>query len=136
MLQFHGVPDTAHDWVSTPKEQFEKLLNYLAAEKYTVIALRDLAKYVDPAVAPNDAWGAIEDRKRLLAAGKNGSNARPAKTDDELRAWLENMFLLPDVLHVPPISSHGQPSEIIKLFGGPDQLLQAVNDLQGLLYGS
>ncbi|MFN9355658.1 MAG: EcoAI/FtnUII family type I restriction enzme subunit R [Alphaproteobacteria bacterium] len=45
-------------------------------------------------------------------------------------------FLLPDVLRVPPISTHGQPAEIIKLFGGPDQLRQAVNDLQGLLYGA
>jgi len=45
-------------------------------------------------------------------------------------------FVLPDVLHVPPISSHGQPAEIIRLFGGPDQLRQAVNNLQGLLYGT
>ncbi|MBI1273334.1 MAG: DEAD/DEAH box helicase [Alphaproteobacteria bacterium] len=45
-------------------------------------------------------------------------------------------FVLPDVLHVPPISAHGQPAEIIRLFGGPDQLRQAVNELQGLLYGS
>jgi type I restriction enzyme, R subunit len=45
-------------------------------------------------------------------------------------------FLLPDVLRVPPISTHGQPAEIIRLFGGPDQLRQAVNDLQGLLYGA
>lgn len=45
-------------------------------------------------------------------------------------------FVLPDVLRVPPISTHGQPAEIIKLFGGPDELRQAVNDLQGLLYGT
>ncbi len=45
-------------------------------------------------------------------------------------------FVLPDVLHVPPISDHGQPGEIIRLFGGPDQLRQAVNELQGMLYGS
>ena len=45
-------------------------------------------------------------------------------------------FVLPDVLHVPPISQHGQPGEIIRLFGGSDKLRQAVNDLQGMLYGS
>lgn len=45
-------------------------------------------------------------------------------------------FLLPDVLHVPPISDHGNPGEIIRLFGGPEQLRSAVNDLQGILYGS
>lgn len=44
-------------------------------------------------------------------------------------------FLLPDVLRVPPISTHGQPAEIIQLFGGPEQLRKAVDELQGLLYG-
>jgi len=58
--------------------------------------------------------------------------------DELLEKYAEHgdaQFLLPDVLRVPPISTHGQPAEIIKLFGGPDQLRQAVNDLQGLLYG-
>jgi type I restriction enzyme, R subunit len=45
-------------------------------------------------------------------------------------------FVLPDVLHVPPISEHGQPGEIIRLFGTPDNLRRAVNDLQVILYGS
>ncbi len=45
-------------------------------------------------------------------------------------------FLLPDVLHVPPISEHGSPAEIIRLFGGPDKLRSAVTDLQGILYAS
>jgi len=45
-------------------------------------------------------------------------------------------FLLPDVLRVPPISTHGQPAEIIQIFGGPEKLRQAVTDLQGLLYGA
>jgi len=91
VLQFHGVPDTAHDWVSTPKEQFERFLQYLADERYTVIAMRDLAKYVDPDVVPGDAWGAIEDRKKLIEKGRDGSIARPAKTDAELASWLANM---------------------------------------------
>jgi len=56
-----------------------------------VIALRDLAKYVDPGVTPNDPWGAIEDRKRLLEKNRNGSNSRPAKDDTDLAAWLANM---------------------------------------------
>jgi peptidoglycan/xylan/chitin deacetylase (PgdA/CDA1 family) len=91
VLQFHGVPDTAHDWVTTPKEQFERFLQYLADEKCTVVALRDLAKYVDPDVTPNDPWGAIEDRKKLIEKGRDASNTRPAKTDAELAAWLANM---------------------------------------------
>jgi type I restriction enzyme R subunit len=45
-------------------------------------------------------------------------------------------FILPDVLKVPPIADHGQPSEIITLFGGPDQLRNAVAELQNLLYAA
>jgi peptidoglycan/xylan/chitin deacetylase (PgdA/CDA1 family) len=44
VLQFHGVPDTAHDWVNTSREQFEEYLKYLADNQYRVIALRDLMK--------------------------------------------------------------------------------------------
>jgi type I restriction enzyme R subunit len=58
--------------------------------------------------------------------------------DELLEKYAEHgdaQFELPDVLKVPPISTHGQPAEIIKLFGGAEQLRQAVNDLQGLLYG-
>ncbi len=93
VLQFHGVPDTAHDWVSTKKEQFEAFMDHLAKEKYTVIALRDLAKYVDPKVIPTDPWGVIEDRKRLLAENRDGSNARPATDDQALRDWLESAIV-------------------------------------------
>ena len=77
VLQFHGVPDTAHDWVNTTKEQFEAYMKYLADEKFTVIAMRDLAKYVDPAVVPNDPFGVIEDRKKLIEAKRDGDE-RPA----------------------------------------------------------
>lgn len=90
VLQFHGVPDTAHSWVSTRPEQFAAFMKYLADEHCTVIALRDLARYVDPEVAPQNAFGVIEDRQRLIAAGRDMSNSRPAKHDDDLRDWLEN----------------------------------------------
>jgi peptidoglycan/xylan/chitin deacetylase (PgdA/CDA1 family) len=93
VLQFHGVPDTAHDWVSTKKEQFEAFLKYLADEKCTVIAMRDLARYVDPDVVPSDPFGVIEDRKKLVEAKRDGANARPAKGDDELRYWLDNALV-------------------------------------------
>ena len=59
--------------------------------------------------------------------------------DELLEKYAEHgdaQFLLPDVLRVPPISTHGQPAEIIRLFGGPEQLRQAVNELQGLLYAA
>ncbi len=93
VLQFHGVPDTAHDWVTTKKEQFEAFVKYLADEKFTVIAMRDLAKFVDPEVAPSDPFGVIEDRKKLVEAKRDGSTGRPAKSDDELRYWLDNALV-------------------------------------------
>lgn len=47
VLTIHGVPDTAHPWVTTPPELFEEYLKYLHEHGYRVIALRDLARYVD-----------------------------------------------------------------------------------------
>jgi type I restriction enzyme R subunit len=43
---------------------------------------------------------------------------------------------IPDVLKVPPISEYGNVSEIIRFFGGPEQLRTAVNELQILLYAA
>ncbi len=45
-------------------------------------------------------------------------------------------FVLPDVLHVPPISNHGQVAEIIRYFGSADQLRIAVTNLQNELYAA
>ncbi len=66
ILQFHGVPDTAHDWVSSNAQNFEAYLKYLKLEKYRVIALRDLREYVDPSVTPADPKAIIEARKLRL----------------------------------------------------------------------
>lgn len=43
---------------------------------------------------------------------------------------------LPDVLKVPPLSSHGNPLEIAAVFGGPHQLREAVEALEELLYAA
>jgi peptidoglycan/xylan/chitin deacetylase (PgdA/CDA1 family) len=92
VLQFHGVPDTAHHWVNTPKAKFEQYMRYLAVEGCKVIALRDLAKYIDPAIKPNSAMGVIEDRKEVLAQKLDYQNTRRPKDDAELRFWLRNML--------------------------------------------
>ena len=93
VIQLHGVPDTAHSWVNTPTPLFESYVKYLADNGYRVVALRDLARYVDPTVVPSNPWGVIEDRKRLLSSGRDGSNARPARSDAELRGWLSSMLV-------------------------------------------
>ena len=43
-------------------------------------------------------------------------------------------FKVPDILKVPPISSHGNVLEIADKFGGPEQLRAALEDMQMLLY--
>ncbi len=48
----------------------------------------------------------------------------------------ELQFTLPDVLKVPPISSHGNVNEIMGRFGGAANLRSAVNQLQSLLYAA
>ncbi len=91
VLQFHGVPDKAHSWVNTPVEKFKQYMQYLAENGYRVIALRDLARYVDPQIAPLNPTGVIENRKRSLELGISLENFRRPKDEADLRYWLENM---------------------------------------------
>jgi peptidoglycan/xylan/chitin deacetylase (PgdA/CDA1 family) len=70
VLQFHGTPDTAHDWVTTSTKQFESYLQYLADNRFQVIALRDLSRYVDSDSVPADAWRIIDARQRKLNDSK------------------------------------------------------------------
>jgi peptidoglycan/xylan/chitin deacetylase (PgdA/CDA1 family) len=66
VLQFHGVPDTAHDWVSSNEQNFEAYMKYLNLEGYQVIALRDLQEYVDPDAIPADVHSVIEARRKSV----------------------------------------------------------------------
>lgn len=58
----------------------------------------------------------------------------------ELLAKYEEFGLMqihiPDALKVPPISERGNVGEIIGFFGGPEQLKNAVIELQSLLYSA
>lgn len=73
VLQFHGAPDTAHSWVNTPRQNFEAFMKYLAVNQYRVIAVRDLAEYVDARAVPQDPMQVIDERKQLLASQPNRS---------------------------------------------------------------
>lgn len=66
ILQFHGAPDTAHDWVSTGQQNFEAYMNYLAVHHYKVIALRDLDKYLGTDSEPSDTMQVIRNRQESL----------------------------------------------------------------------
>ena len=48
ILTFHGVPAFEHPWVDTKPDAFEAYMTYLHKNDCTVIALGDLAQYVDP----------------------------------------------------------------------------------------
>lgn len=91
VLQFHGTPDTAHSWVNTPEDRFQLYMNYLAENGFTVIALRDLDRFVDPEVRPADPEFVINDRRRLIESGKSNQNFRRPKTEAGLKFWLQNM---------------------------------------------
>ncbi len=48
---FHGVPDMEHPAVSLEPAVFKVMMQYLMDNHYKVIALRDLAEYIDPVKA-------------------------------------------------------------------------------------
>ena len=91
VVQFHGVPDEVHPWVNTSVKKFRAYMKYLADNGYTVIALRDLAKYIDPSVRPVDPFGAIRDRQRAIKSGSSRDNTRKPTDTADLRRWLQNM---------------------------------------------
>ncbi len=54
VLVFHGVPDALNPVLDTSEERFASYLRYFAEAGCNVIALRDLKRYVDPQVHPDD----------------------------------------------------------------------------------
>lgn len=46
VLTLHGVPDTAHPWVTIPVALFEEYLRALRDGGFRVVALRDVARYL------------------------------------------------------------------------------------------
>lgn len=76
VLQFHGVPDIEHPWVNSLPARFEEFMQFLRAEGYKVIALRDLERYVDPGQAPANPLTVIERRQAAVKKAKAASPAR------------------------------------------------------------
>lgn len=91
ILQFHGVPDGRHPFVSTPSGRFREYLGYLKTNGYRVVAVRDLEPYVDWSNLPDDPTMKIRqpvrpDEMLRLAVEVEASRAEP-------RYWLENMLI-------------------------------------------
>jgi peptidoglycan/xylan/chitin deacetylase (PgdA/CDA1 family) len=64
VLCFHGVPARDHPWVNCEAEEFRKYMATLKEEGCTVIAMRDLVKYVDPKKGPEDPYAPIRAREK------------------------------------------------------------------------
>ena len=86
VVQFHGVPDVAHPWVNTPPERFREYMAYLKNNGFNVIALRDLARYVDPANSPKDAMKSVR-----FTSGNMELAPEVAATQQNLPFWVTNM---------------------------------------------
>ncbi|MDB4339014.1 polysaccharide deacetylase family protein [Rhodopirellula sp.] len=67
IMQFHGVPDTAHGWVSSSVTKFDSYMRYLALKRFKVIALRDLGTMVKAKPVPEDPMRVIRERKIELS---------------------------------------------------------------------
>ncbi len=91
VLQFHGVSDNAHPWVHTQPDKFEAYMRTLARGGFQVIAMRDLAKYVDWHVAPIRYDDVIKDRQQAIATKTSRDNFRWTNDRTQAKAWLENM---------------------------------------------
>ena len=69
----HGVPDIEYPTVGVEPARFEELMKYLKDNQYTVISMRDVAKYVDAAKTTQvlsfrrtQIWGGVTTRGNQL----------------------------------------------------------------------
>jgi peptidoglycan/xylan/chitin deacetylase (PgdA/CDA1 family) len=96
ILQFHGVPDTAHHWVSTPPEQFEAFMKYLALNGFRVIALRELSRYVD-------SDRPTEQYQTLIAKRTEVARRQIDAENDELAALWPADLPVPEASELAPL---------------------------------
>jgi type I restriction enzyme R subunit len=70
--------------------------------------------------------------------GKYGKEAREILSVmlDKYADHGPDQFAIPEILEVPPISQYGTVGEIVECFGGVQQLRNAVDEMQRLLYAA
>jgi hypothetical protein len=115
VLQFHGVPDRAHPWVNTSSDNFKQFMKYLHDHDYTVIALRDLSRYLADGCIPKDPEMIIQDRQRMIASGQSIVGHRSPHDAKALRTWLENMVVYHQFSPAEIVAATGlSPAEVTK----------------------
>jgi type I restriction enzyme R subunit len=143
------APELRTQWADPEKRS--EIIRLLEERGISFTELADAAK--QPEADPFDLLCHLAFNAPLRTRRERAQQLRESKKDffsrfgPEARQILEELlekyaehgnaqFVLPDVLHIPPISDHGKPSEIISHFGSPEILRQAVRDLQNLLYAA
>jgi peptidoglycan/xylan/chitin deacetylase (PgdA/CDA1 family) len=104
VLQFHGVPDVKHPWVHTPPENFRQYMSYLKDHDYRVIALREVAPYIDESNPPDDPIAST--RYRMREPDKLPLPVEMTATRAEQGYWLANML-------GPHQYSHGEAAQVL-----------------------
>src|ERR1035438_8706525 len=146
----HVTPEELRDaWMDL--ERRHEIVSELAKRGIEFESLADAAKMPD--ADPFDLLchfafqSTVRTRKDRAAKLKDDPSAFLGKYGGTARAVLTAMldkyadhgteqFSIPEILEVPPISQYGNVSEIVKSFGGAQQLRTAVNDMQRLLYAA
>jgi len=110
VVQFHGVPDIAHPWVHTPPERFREYMDYLKQNGFHVIAMRDLAPYIDPVQPPKDAMAMVH-----YGASPLDLPQEVLATRADAAFWIDNMIA----------RHHYAIDEAAGVFGLPAKTLEA-----------
>lgn len=88
VLQFHGVPDEVHPWVTTEPQMFKNYMYYLKNNGFQVIAMRGLAPYL-PADPPADT---LSNYRYTLGDPENLNwPSEVVSTRQNLDFWISNM---------------------------------------------
>ncbi|MCK5470926.1 MAG: polysaccharide deacetylase family protein, partial [Cyclobacteriaceae bacterium] len=89
VLQFHGVPDVVHDWVTTDPGVFRECMQYLKEEGFRVISMKELEEFI-PENLPDDPMLSYRHSSQEEFEYKLPPEVRA--TRENLSAWAVNMF--------------------------------------------
>ena len=146
--RYATLSDFLHHWDEVDRKQ--AILDELADENVLIDAVRQ----ANPTLADSDIFDVIchvAFGQKPLTRKQRAANVRKrnyfAKYGPECRAVLEALLDKysdqgiinmeePNTLKLAPFSQIGTPVKIVRLFGGKDQFVQAVRELESQLYAA